>query len=175
MAAALIMVSCAGGSSNDPGVGDPATAPEIEAVLAATARQRVNVDNSFGGHTAFHAVNVVERLGIGAKNGMVDTTSPGGRLLTAGEKDAITAALAPMAIAWVPDIHAVIGTGPLPTFRGIRAVLTMAVPRFSNGRAEATSMLWCGGTCGVGSTHVLSLAPDGTWSVTGTTGIGFIA
>ena len=144
-------------------------------MLAATARQRINVDNSFGGHTAFQAINVVERLGVAEKNGMVDTRSAGGRPLTAAEKDAITAALAPMAVAWVPDIQAVIGTGPLPTFRERTAVLTMAVPRFSNGRAEATSELWCGSTCGVGSTHVLSRAADGTWSVTGTTGIGFIA
>ena len=104
----------------------------------------------------------------------VDMTSPGGRLLTAGEKDAITAALSPMTVEWVPDIHAVIGTGPLPTFHEIKGVLTMAVPRSSNGRAEAMSMLWCGPTCGIGSTHVLSSGADGTWRVTGTTCVGFI-
>ena len=143
--------------------------------MAATARRRVTVDNSFGGQTAFSVVNVVEQLGIGTRNGMVDTRSPGGRPLTAAEKDAIAEALKPIAVEWVTDIQAVIGTGPLPSFHGRVAVLTMAVPRFSDGRAEATSMLWCGGTCGAGSTHVLSPAVDGTWSVTGTTGIGFIA
>jgi hypothetical protein len=175
VAVALILASCSGGSSENDRAGDPASAAEIESVLAATARQRVNVDNSFGGRTAFRAVSIVERLGIGTRNGMVDTRSPGGRLLTVSEKSAIATALSPMTVEWVPDIQAVIGTGPLPTFREIKAVLTLAVPRFSNGRAEATSELWCGGTCGAGSTHVLEPATDGTWSVTGTTGIGFVA
>ena len=139
VAVALILASCSGGASpSNGGAGDPASAAEIVSVLAATARQRVNVDNSFGGRTAFRTVSIVERLGVGARNGMVDTTSPGGRLLTTSEKDAIVASLSPMTV-------------------------------------EATSMLWCGGTCGAGSTHVLAPTADGTWSVTGTTGSGFVA
>jgi hypothetical protein len=172
--ASLIFVGCSSGSPSET-EGRVPTEAELESVLAATAHQRVFVDNSFGGGTAFTVVHVVERLRVAGESGMVDNFAPGGRALSAGEKDAIARALNSITVEWVPNIEAVIGTGSLPTFRERKAVLTLAVPRFVDARAEATSQLWCGPTCGIGSTHVLSPAANGDWKVTGTTGTGFIS
>lgn len=177
IAAAVLLVSCSGGAGSDDDDARAATAAEHEAVLAAAAHQRVFVDNSFGGGTAFNVVHVVERLGVmgTGKYPRVDPIAPGGRAMTEGEKNAIVRVLQPTPVEWVPHIEAVVGTGRQPVFRPREAVLTLAIPRFVGNRAEAMSQIWCGPTCGTGSTHVLTPASNGAWIVTGTTGIGFIS
>ena len=172
--ALLIVVGCSSGSPSAT-AGRAATPIELESVLAASAYQRVFVDNSFGEGTSFTFVHVVERLGVAGDNSMVDSFAPGGRALTKGEKDAIARALNPTPVAFVPNIEGVVGTGPRPSIQQRTAVLTMAIPRFVGDRAEAMSQIYCGPTCGRGSTHVLSPTADGEWKVTGTTGTGFIS
>jgi hypothetical protein len=171
-----VVAGCSGGGDSDD-EGRGATASEYEAVLAAAASQRVFDDNGSGGGTVFTVVHVVERLGVmgTGKPPMVDSFAPGGRLLTSGEKDAIARALHPTPVEWVPNQEAVVGTGRQPVLRPREAVLTLAVPRFVGNRAEAMSQIFCGPTCGTGSTHVLEPGPDGQWTVTGATGIGFIS
>jgi hypothetical protein len=44
----------------------------------------------------------------------------------------------------------------------------------SGDRVEVPASYWCGGLCGAGSTHVVELV-NGTWSVTGSVGAGWIS
>ena len=174
IATVLIVVGCSSSTATET-KGRAATEAELEAVLAATAHQRVFVDNSFGGGTAFTVVHVVGRLGVATKSGMVDSFGPGGRALRSGERDAIARALSPTTVEFVPNSEAVVGTGTRPIFRERTAILTLAVPLFVGDRAEVMSQISCGPTCGIGSTHVLSPTANGEWKVTGTTGTGFIS
>jgi hypothetical protein len=57
----------------------------------------------------------------------------------------------------------------------VGAILTLSVPRIRGARGEITTMLWCVGTCGIGSTQTPERNANGEWMVTGTTGIGFIS
>lgn len=182
-AAVLVLSSCGSSmvenSTNPPDTGEaPSTAAaptDRASVLAAAALARVAHDNSFGGEDVFHDVAVVERLGHGTDDGMVELDADA-QAWTADERAAVEQALAPRSVSWVASLETVIGTGPLLTSPPrLIAVVTMAVPVIDGDKATVTSSLWCGGTCGVGGTHTFSRDAHGAWAVTGTTGGGFIS
>jgi hypothetical protein len=175
VAAAFVVLSSCGRSVMAHTTTTPAAPNDRAAVLAVVVLARVAHDNSFGGEDVFREVAVVERLGRGSDDGMVvvDVASPE---WTPDVRAAAQQALAPRSVTWVASIEEVIGPGPSMTSpaRPI-AVVTVAAPQIDGDNATVTSMLWCGGTCGAGSTHTLRRDPQGTWVITGTTGSGFIS
>ena len=77
-------------------------------------------------------------------------------------------------MVWVHDLEAVIGTEPPLTVPDRHAVLMVAEPVIDGPRAEVATELWCGMTCGVGSTLVVERSGSGKWIVTGELG-GYVA
>jgi hypothetical protein len=175
VALAFVVMSSCGGSVMDQTASTPAAPNDRAAVLATVALARVARDNSFGGEDVFTEVAIVERLGRGSDDGMVaiDAASPA---WTPDERAAVEQALAPRSVTWVASLEAVIGPGPSMTSpERLIAVVTISSPEIDGDNATVTSMLWCGGTCGAGSTHTLSRDPQGIWTITGTTGGAFIS
>jgi len=112
---------------------------DVRAVLAAAADHRATVANSFGGHSVFTSINVVETLGAPMQNGMVDDTV--GRVVTDDEKAAITEALKPATVHWIVNTSAVLGTRPSihDSYQTLGAILTLSEPRITGDRAEITT------------------------------------
>ncbi len=168
------------GGSDEPETTGDVTGADVNVVsevLAAAAAYRLFDDNSFGGQDVFDRVNIVDSYATADTNGfpVADPESP----LPLEVRAAIEAALAPLAVAWVSSLHDVIGNQPapgaspdgaLPDYQEVGAVLTLGAPNIEGDDAEVPSNLWCGGRCGIGSTHVLERSPSGDWAVTGTTG-----
>jgi hypothetical protein len=148
---------------------------ERASVLAAAVAERVLRDNSMGSSVRFDRVNIVVSLGTPTGSGVeVTPTSP---LLTTEEKAAIQDAVRPTPVTWVESVTQVLGPPghDLPTYLEVGAIVTLGIPEIENGSAKVYSELWCGGTCGIGSTYLLERNNSGTWKVTGVTGPGFIA
>jgi len=141
-------------------------------VLAATAAHRVLIDNSFGGGNPFDRVQVIERLGTVDDMGFLDATE--GRPLTDDERDAITTALAPLPVEFVPaDVLA--ETDAIDDAAVGRAVVTLGAPSELEGKLVVTSQLWCGGTCAIGGANELVRSDDGSWSIGGPVGMQWIS
>ncbi|MFP5487012.1 MAG: hypothetical protein ACLGHQ_01720 [Acidimicrobiia bacterium] len=137
------------------------TAVDLADVLAAAARHRVLVDNSFGGEAAFTRVDVVDTIGITDDAGMLDARV--GRALRDAERDAIAGALAPLPVGFVPaSVFESLDPAEDP---GGRVIVTLGEPEQMDGRLVIASQLWCGGLCGVGGANELVRAADGTWSI----------
>jgi hypothetical protein len=101
------------GSSSESNIASDATSNSagVRAVLAAALRHWATEAYSFGGHTVFTFINVVETLGAPMKNGMVDATAR--RAVSNEEKFAISEALKPASVQWVASTQAVLGSRPL--------------------------------------------------------------
>jgi len=151
---------------------DPLRVPALSSyerwqILATTAARRVTVDNGLG-EDAFTRVVVADRLGQPDATGIVQfrsTSAP----LTRAERNAIRHALRPLTVHFVPAERA-----SLPE-RSRAAVLRLAGARVVDGQLTITSGLMCGLRCGAGGTYVLERDANGTWEITGTTGVSWVS
>jgi hypothetical protein len=140
-------------------------------ILGAAAARRVLGDNSFGGQPPFTAVEVVELLGrAGPDDGSVQFDGDAVPL-TEAERHAISDALAPLPVVFVPAGQ------PLPDDAHAPSTprLTIAQPVVSDGAVTVTTGLFCGSLCGIGGAHAFGRAADGTWVVTGAVGPQWIS
>ena len=134
------------------------------AVLAAAVLWRATVGNSWDDPGRFAHIYVVERLGRADADGFI-TGVESGRALTHAERSSVEAALAPRTVQWVESWNAVVDERATTTLPEDRAIITVAEPLVEDRRAEVATELWCGYTCGIGSTSVLELSPSGDWVV----------
>jgi hypothetical protein len=168
--AVVVLIGACGSSSTVPPT--LASIPRLNAsadsaaVLAATAHQRVFVDNSRGGSTVFDTVYVLDKLGspIGPR---LDLTAPS--TIDDAERDAVAKALAPARVEWVPDSCSV-PNAIAPGSRPVTAILVLGVPFIRGDKAEAVSNLWCNTACAAGGAYSLARSNDGHWRVTGHVG-----
>ena len=117
------------------------------AILAESARTRVDVDNSFGGGDAgFREIRILSTIGASGPDGAVDLDA--GRPATDAERGAIETALGSHYVVWVTG-----DAGTDPENPDHVAVLTLGDAREIDGRLVVASQLWCGGTCAILNTH----------------------
>ena len=137
------------------------------AVLASAVVWRATRSNGSGyGPDRFEHLYIVERLGQADAEGFI-TGEESGRPLGDGERAAIAAALAPRTVDWVASWEAVVDEQATTTLPEGRAIITIAEPAITGGRAEVAIELWCGfDGCASGSTLVLERSQDGAWTVT---------
>jgi hypothetical protein len=165
-AVVAVMAAC---SSRSTGPAIPPSVPRLNAsadsaaVLAASARERVSVDNNFGG-AAFATVYVFDKLGapIGPK---LDFTAPS--TIADAERDAVTKALAPTRAEWIADHRTLLDLATTIGSRPTIPILYLGVPVLTGDTAQVVSSLWCGTTCTAGGAHLLVRGADGTWQVNG--------
>ena len=134
-------------------------------VLAAAVLRRATTRDGRTEPDRFSHLYIVERLGRADADGFI-TGVESGRALTAAERAAVEAALAPRTVEWVESWDAVVDEQATTTLPEDRAIVTVAEPLVEGGRAEVSTELWCGYECGIGSTLVLERSPSGDWAVT---------
>lgn len=123
-------------------------------LLAAAARHRVFVENSFGGGNPFDRIDVIDQLGS-ADGGFVRHTDAALRL-TGLEKDAIVAGLAPLRVEFVPT-QTRVDEGAV-----LVGQLSLSDPTVTDNGAEITTGIVCGGLCGAGGSQRFGFV-DGAW------------
>ena len=154
------VTSCGGSDDSDAeGRIDPATlsAQDRSQIIAAAATHRIEVANGSAHADLYDTVDVVERLGAPGRRGIDwgDHTP-----MTQGDQDAITAALAPRTISFVPEVEY-----PDLQFSETYAILTLSAPTTVDDRLTVMTGLWCGYSCGIGGAHVVERHADGTWGI----------
>ena len=143
-------------------------------IVAAAARVRLTTDNSYGGTVVFDRVSAIGQYARPTPDGFLHE-EPGNPMIGDNVRRAIEQAVAPATVTWVRNLADAIGTDPANRPPDVEAVLTLAAPEIDGGSAIVVSNLWCGGVCGVGGSHALKRAPDGTWTVTGIVGAQWVA
>jgi hypothetical protein len=139
-------------------------------VYAAAIHRVYNIDSSFGDGPEFPLVYLISTTDDGA--GLdVPLTAP--QTLSADLQQALTAALAdqPFEIIWVPRVDDVPldGQGRIADGEGIYIILGNILPQ-ADGRVHLPFFMVCGPLCLTGKVYVLSEV-EGTWQVTGDTGL----
>ena len=114
--------------------------------------RRATVGNSWDDPGRFGYIYVVERLGRADADGFI-TGVESGRALTHAERASVEAALAPRTVQWIESWN-VVDERATTTLPEDRAIITVAEPLVED-RLEVATELWCGDTCGIGSTSVL--------------------
>jgi hypothetical protein len=175
VAAVLLAAGCGDDELPTAGSEVPSTVPTtvaadpVAVVLAAAAGYWLS------GFEEFTTLHVVERLGQADDEvGHVEYSDDAPQM-TAPQRGAIEAALAPRHVMWTHDLESVAGppmTGsPLPPDQ---AVVMFAKPTIEGGHAEIVLNLWCGMACGAGTGLVLERSSADEWTVTDRFG-GFVA
>ncbi len=122
-------------------------------ILAAAAVSRVGINGTHDGR-----IEVVDVVARATTDGSIDFG--GGNPLTASERDAITQALAPRNVQFVPphpeDNIAIDGY----------VLLILAEPVVRNGQLTISTALACGSLCGNGGAYAVERGDDGTWTTT---------
>lgn len=119
-------------------------------LLAAAARHRVYVENSFGGGSPFDRVEVIDLLGT-ESDGFVRYAGAT-RKLSDDEKRAIVNALDPL------DVEFVEAQSRVDESDELVGQLSLSEPVIFGTEAEITTGIVCGGTCGAGGTLRFSFA-----------------
>jgi hypothetical protein len=173
VAAVLALAACGGGGDAPAGAGSTATAStapqDVSAqVMGAAVRRLVTRDHTFGrGDHRFTEYLVLSRTDPSAG-------SPGGpktpaRPLTAGEREAIAAAIAGRGPHRFIDDPAQGRTDDLQPVVAGSAIISVGEPEIGAATALAPASLWCGGLCGVWLTYRVDRVGD-EWKVTGVEG-----
>ncbi len=160
----MATLACGGGSLGEGPGPDPKPR-----VLAAAVRQLVSVDHTFGtGPPPFTEYLLLSSIDPAAGHVGSNQDSPT-RPLTAGERDAIAAAVAPFGPSrWIDDPERWRSEDLRPTIEGA-VIIGVGEPEISDTSALVPMSLWCGGTCGTWLTYRVELV-DGSWQVVGTEG-----
>lgn len=151
---------------------DPAAA-DRSAIIAAGVLSRITDHNSYGGQDVFANVGIVETVGTPLPSDASVDFGAADPLLTDAEKAAIEDAIAPKHVVWLPAdndvLRAALESGQ------VDAYVMIAAPTIDGDSATIITNMICGGLCGTGSAFVLARQSDGTWTVTGETGVTWIS
>ena len=138
------------------------------AIYAATTRQLVEIDSTFGPGHRFSEVLVVDRTQPDAGDRRRQSPPPGDPL-TEEQRAAIAAAIEPLSpVRFIDDRYAFITESLSPVIPG-SAIVTLGQVDFDRKGATVGMGLWCGGLCGIRLTYRVTEGPDG-WTVIGTEG-----
>lgn len=165
LAALVVFAACGSpGTSSDH--------PEA-AALAAAVHHLVTESNTFGPSHQFSEIlvwNHYDRAGGSTGRWSVQP----GRVLTATIQSAIKDSLNGLGpIRWINNPRQWITDDLRPVIEGA-AIVSVGETTLDGDEALVPVLLWCGGTCGFGTTFQLSLM-DGNWVVTGNQGGVFIS
>lgn len=149
---------------------DPPTADPAAEIMAAAAYQLVTVDHTFGAGPSPFTTLLVQTAIDPAAGTATDDPEADPRLLTSAERDAIEAALSPVAtLVWIDDPDDYITEDLAPSIEGA-AIIGLGEPTVEATTALAPVSMWCGGLCGTWLTYGLELDDDAAWTVTGIEG-----
>jgi hypothetical protein len=159
----VAMAACA-----QPGGINVATSDSAE-VMAASLKQLVTVDNTFGeGSTPFSLLLVQDHTDPSAGSPDQKKTNLS-RELTPTEMEAIEGAIdAYGTVQWIDD-PAEWYSDDLQPVEPNSAILGVGSPTFEGNTALVPISLWCGGLCGTWFTYRLDRV-DGIWRITGIEG-----
>lgn len=145
----------------DPSTGIAADDADAAAILAASVKQILTVDHSFGVDSPppFSDVRVADALG-----------GTGGAALAGLHLEAVAEAVQDTGatLEFTSDPRAMIDELFDAQLPGV-AVVTVEALHLDGDRAEVEMQLWCGSLCGVFLTYEV-VQTDGTWTVTGPIG-----
>lgn len=141
------------------------SATDQEEIFAAAVLHRVAEANSYGGVDIFGRVEVVDRLGalVGESGDLADDER--GTPLTTAERAAITAALAPRVVVFVPPGHVSTSEDANRLAERDSAIVTLSAPILADGRVEITTSMTCGSLCGIGGLNVVERDDRDRWSI----------
>jgi len=164
---AMLAVACGSTDATTTTTMD-AVGEDSAAIYAVSLQQLVTEDNGFSGTSnPFTELLVQTSLDPGAGSG-----TPGDgeiRPLTAGERQAIEAALTPIApVTWIDDPEEWRTEDLLPSVEG-SAILGVGPITFDDDGALVPMSMWCGGLCGTWFTYRVIQA-DAGWAVSGIEG-----
>lgn len=168
-----VLATACGSAGPTSTVPPEGSSPNRAAIYAVALHQLVSVDNTFGGDgNPWSELLVLASLDPSAG----DATFGGGapdpqqvRPLTAEERNAIEAALSPLApIRWIDDADEWRTDDLMPVIPG-SAILGVGAITFDDQAALVPMSMWCGGLCGTWFTYRVTLS-DASWVVSGIEG-----
>ncbi|MEO1062530.1 MAG: hypothetical protein AAFZ07_14025 [Actinomycetota bacterium] len=137
-------------------------------ILTMLAVDRATVRTGLGSGGGFDTVYVIEAVGDVDPLHADVRFEPGSPPFTSAERAAITAALAPLPVAYVDSDWSDTAAN-VDRLDGERAALIgFAAPQLAERRVQVASFVLCGGFCGTGSLDRLERTDDGTWRIAGT-------
>ena len=163
-----VLATACGSAGPTSTVPPEGSSPNRAAIYAVALHQLVSVDNTFGGDgNPWSELLVLASLDPSAG----DATFGGGapdpqqvRPLTAEERNAIEAALSPLApIRWIDDADEWRTDDLMPVIPG-SAILGVGAITFDDQAALVPMSMWCGGLCGTWFTYRVTLS-DAGWVV----------
>jgi hypothetical protein len=151
------------------GSDEEAAGSESGEIYAASLRELVTVDNTFGGGgSPFSELLVQKDLDPAAGTAVPDSTAET-RPLTEAERNAIEAALSPIAsVRWIDDAAEWRTDDLMPVVEG-SAILGVGPITMDDDGALVPVSMWCGGLCGTWFTYRV-IQSDGGWAVSGIEG-----
>jgi hypothetical protein len=155
--------------------GDPAadSSGEEPTPMAAALAELVTNDHTFGDGPPPFSLYLI-RSTTDPRAGGDASGAPAARPLTADERAAIEAAIAPFGpVRWIDDPSDWITESLEPRVEGA-AILGVGEPIVDSDRAQVPVSLWCGGLCAIGLAYELERSGD-EWQVTGTNGPAVIS
>ena len=168
-----VLATACGSAGPTSTVPPEGSSPNRAAIYAVALHQLVSVDNTFGGDgNPWSELLVLASLDPSAS----DATFGGGapdpqqvRPLTAEERNAIEAALSPLApIRWIDDADEWRTDDLMPVIPG-SAIVGVGAITFDDQAPLVPMSMWCGGLCGTWFTYRVTLS-DAGWVVSGIEG-----